>query len=370
MNENMDNNRERERQTERRKLREKKRQRERKIRMGMFILIAVVIGLLSFGLSKSFMSSSAEEPVLTGETVSVTIPEGASTADIAAILKENKLIKNSFSFRLSSKLDGYDGTYQQGTYAIDKGLNQTQIMELLQTGVVFDDVKLTIPEGYTMQQIAEKAEEVGVCTAAEFIEECNTGSFDFEFVKNLPEREFKLEGYLFPDTYYIKEETTAHELIQVMLKRFGQMYTTEYQDAVAASGNTLDEMVTIASVIEKEIKLDEERPRAAGVIYNRLKEGMPLQVDATVLYAMGIVKEDITTVDLQVDSPYNTYKVKGLPLGPISNPGELAFKAALYPEENSYLYYVVEAKGQNNHIFCETYEEFLKAKEHYKASGS
>ncbi|MDD3394587.1 MAG: endolytic transglycosylase MltG [Anaerotignum sp.] len=370
MNENMDHNRERKRQTERRKLREKKRQRDKKIRIGMFILVAVVIGLFSFGMSKNFMMSSVEEPILTGEAVSVTIPEGASTADIAAILKENKLIKNTFTFRLSSKLDGFDGTYQQGTYAIDTGLNQTQIMQLLQTGVVFDDVKFTIPEGYTTQQIAAKAEEIGVCTEEEFIEECNTGSFDFEFVKNLPDREFKLEGYLFPDTYYVKEETTAHDLIQAMLKRFEQMYTTEYQDAVAASGYTLDEMVTIASVIEKEIKVDEERPRAAGVIYNRLKEDMPLQVDATVLYAMGIVKEDITTVDLQVDSPYNTYKVTGLPIGPISNPGELSFKAALYPEENNYIYYVVEAKGQNNHIFCETYEEFLKAKENYKASGS
>jgi UPF0755 protein len=243
-------------------------------------------------------------------------------------------------------------------------------MELLQTGVVFDDVKFTVPEGYTTKQIAAKAEEAGICTAEEFIEECNTGSFDFEFVKNLPDRDLKLEGYLFPDTYYVKEDTTAYDLIQAMLARFEQMYTKEYQNAVAASGYSLDELVTVASVIEKEIKLDEERPRAAGVIYNRLKEDMPLQVDATVLYAMGIVKEDITEVDLQYDSPYNTYKVKGLPVGPISNPGEASFQAALYPENNKYLYYVVEAKGQNNHVFCETYDDFLAAKANYKASGN
>ncbi|WP_312071250.1 endolytic transglycosylase MltG [Anaerotignum propionicum] len=370
MNGKMDDDRGRKRQVDRRRLREKKRRRNRNIRWGIFLLIAVVIGLLSFGLFKSFMQSSVEEPVLTGETVTVTIPEGASTADIAKILKENKLIKSTLSFRVSSRLDGFDGTYRQGTYEIDKGLNTTQIMELLQTGVVLDEMKITIPEGFTTKQIAAKAEEKGICTAEEFINECNTGTFEFDFLKDLPDREFKLEGYLFPDTYFIKEETTAHQLIQAMLKRFEQMYTKEYQNAVEASGHTLDELVTIASIIEKEIKVDEERPRAAGVIYNRLKDGMPLQVDATVLYAMGIVKEDISTVDLQVDSPYNTYKVKGLPVGPISNPGELSFKAALYPEDNKYIYYVVEAKGKDNHVFCETYEDFLKAKEKYKASGT
>lgn len=366
----MDYDREKRRQVERRRQREKKRRRGKRIRFVIFLLVAIVIGFLSFGAMKNLMMSSGEEPVLTGEIITVTIPEGASTADIANILKENKLIKNAFMFRLSSKIDGFDGKYQQGTYEIDKGLTQTQIMELLQTGVVFNELKITVPEGFTTKQIAARAEEMGICTAEEFIQECNTGTFDFEFLKNLPDREFKLEGYLFPDTYYIEEETTAHDLIQAMLKRFEQMYTKEYQDAVAASGYTLDELVTIGSVIEKEIKVDEERPRAAGVIYNRLNDGMPLQVDATVLYAMGIVKEDITTVDLQYDSPYNTYKVTGLPIGPISNPGELSLKAALYPEENNYIYYVVEAKGQNNHIFCETYDEFLKAKANYKASGN
>ncbi len=366
MRENMDYN--RKRQQERRQLREKKRRRDKRIRLGMFLIIAVIVGLLSFGMSKNFMMASAEEPVLTGETVIVTIPEGASTADIADILKENKLIKSAFSFRLSSKMNGFDGTYQQGIYEVDKGLNATQIMELLQTGIVFNDIKFTVPEGYNTQQIAAKAEETGICTAEEFIEACNTGTYEFDFLKDIPDREFKLEGYLFPDTYYMKEETTATELIQNMLSRFDQMYTKEYQDVVASGGYTLDQLVTMASIIEKEIKVEEERPRAAGVIYNRLEEKMPLQMDATVLYAMGIVKEDISTVDLQYDSPYNTYQVSGLPIGPISNPGELSFQAALYPEENNYIYYVVEAKGKDNHVFCETYEEFLKAKEKYKAS--
>ena len=127
--------------------------------------------------------------------------------------------------------------------------------------------------------------------------------------------------------------------------------------------------MTIASMIEKEIKVADERPRAAGVIYNRLKENMSLGIDATVLYAVGKTSGELTQDDLNIDSPYNTRKNQGLPLGPISNPGESSFKAALYPEENNYLYYVVEAVGKDNHVYCETYDEFLAAKAAYNASA-
>ncbi|HAX35080.1 MAG TPA: ABC transporter substrate-binding protein, partial [Tyzzerella sp.] len=140
---------------------------------------------------------------------------------------------------------------------------------------------VTIPEGYTVKQIAAKVAETELCTADEFIEECNKGTFDYDFLKDLPDREYKLEGYLFPDTYLLHEGMTAHDIIDMMLARFDQMYTKEYQKAVADSGHTLDEIVTVASMIEKEIKVDAERATAAGVIYNRLKENMSLGIDAT-----------------------------------------------------------------------------------------
>ena len=227
-------------------------------------------------------------------------------------------------------------------------------MELLQSGKTSEDLKVTIPEGYTVKQIAAKVAETELCTADEFIEECNKGTFDYDFLKDLPDREYKLEGYLFPDTYLLHEGMTAHDIIDMMLARFDQMYTKEYQKAVADSGHTLDEIVTVASMIEKEIKVDAERATAAGVIYNRLKENMSLGIDATVLYAVGKTSGELN---------------KGLPLGPISNPGESSFKAALYPEDNDYLYYVVEAVGKDNHVFCKTYDEFLAAKNAYNASA-
>lgn len=337
---------------------------------GLIVLvIALVIGVISFVFMNHLMNPPEEEMNLTGETVTVTIPEGSGTEDIAKILKEKKLIGSVFGFKMTSKLEGYDGTYKQGTYDIDTGLTKRQIMELLQSGKVSANLKVTIPEGYTVKQIAERVAETKLCTAEDFLKEANTGTFDYDFLKDLPEREYPLEGYLFPDTYFLQEGMTAHDIIDLMLKRFDQMYTEEYRKAVEASDYTLDEIVTIASMVEKEIKVAEERPRAAGVIYNRLKEDMSLGIDATVLYAVGKNSGELTKEDLNTDSPYNTRLHKGLPLGPIANPGEASFNAALFPEENKYLYYVVEAAGKENHVFCETYEEFLAAKEAYNASG-
>lgn len=337
---------------------------------GMIVLVAaLIVGLLSFTFMNHLMNPPAEEVELSGQTVTITIPDGAGTEEIATILKENKLINSVFGFKLTSKLEGFDGTYKQGTYEVDTGLTKRQIMELLQSGKVAANLKITIPEGYNLQQIAEKVAETEICTAEEFISECNNGTFNYDFLKDLPEREYKLEGYLFPDTYFLYESMTAHDIIDGMLARFDKMYTKEYQKAVEESEYSLDEIVTIASMIEKEIKVADERPKAAGVIYNRLKKEMSLGIDATVLYAVGKTSGELTQEDLNIDSPYNTRKNQGLPLGPISNPGESSFKAALYPEDNNYLYYVVEAVGKDNHVYCETYDEFLAAKAAYNASA-
>lgn len=337
---------------------------------GLIVLVvALVIGGICFTFMNHLMNPPQEEVNLTGETVSITIPEGSGTEDIAKILKENKLIGSVFGFKLTSKLEGYDGTYKQGTYEVDTGLTKRQIMELLQSGKVSANLKITIPEGYNVEQIAAKVAETEICTAEEFISECNYGTFNYDFLKDLPDRKYKLEGYLFPDTYFLQEDMTAHDIVNMMLARFDKMYTEEYRKAVESSQYSLDEIVTIASMIEKEIKVEDERARAAGVIYNRLRDGITLGIDATVLYAVGKTSGELTQADLDIDSPYNTRKNQGLPLGPISNPGEPSFKAALYPETNEYLYYVVEAAGQDNHVFCKTYDEFLEAKAAYQASG-
>lgn len=349
--------------------RQKKKRRLSPLAKGLIVLAAALaLFAVMFHVTNTLMNPPEEAYELTGETVSVTIPEGAGTEEIAQILKDNDLIGSVFGFKLTSRIEGYDGTYKQGTYNIDTGLTKRQIMALLQSGEVAQDLRLTIPEGYTVAQIAERVAETGLCTAEKFIQESNTGTFVYDFLTDLPDRTYRLEGYLFPDTYFLTEGMSAHDIIDMMLTRFDQMYTEEYRAAVAASGYSLDEIVTIASMVEKEIKVADERARAAGVIYNRLRENMSLGIDATVLYAVGKTAGELTQEDLDTDSPYNTRNRTGLPLGPIANPGESAFLAALYPETNNYLYYVLEGAGMDNHVFCETYDEFLTARQAYQNS--
>lgn len=336
----------------------------------VFVVVAVgKVAKFGFDYAKGLTSSTVEGSAGTGEPVSVTIPEGASTSTIASILKENDLISNELMFRLKSKLGGYDGTYRHGDYTLQKGLDDETIMERLQEGsTAADQIVLTIPEGYTVQQIAEVVENAGISTAEEFLQEANNGDFDYGFLKDLPTREYYLEGYLFPETYYFSKNATARDVIIRMLDQFSLVYTDEMQQAVTNSGYSLDQIITMASIIESEIQVPEEQKIAAGVINNRLEQNMPLQMDATVLYALKTKHEVVTNADVEVDSPYNTYKNTGLPIGPICNPGSAAIEAAVFPDDNDYLYYVLKERGSGEHFYTSSYEEFLKAKEQYKAS--
>lgn len=302
-----------------------------------------------------------------GKDVEITIPQGASTKEIAKILHKSELIGSEFVFRMKSRFGDFDNTYKQGKYVMNTSMDMDELMEMMQTGAVLDENdKITIPEGYTTKQIASYLEEKGIVTAKEFINEANNGEFQYSFLKDIPVRNNRLEGYLFPDTYFISEGITAHEIIDKMLSRFDEVYNEEYQKAVEQSSYSLDEIICIASIIEAEIRVAEERERASGVIYNRLKEKMPLQMCSTVLYALDKRKDVLLYDDLKVNSPYNTYENAGLPIGPIANPGEAAIKAALYPEDNEYLYFVLKSEEEGTHEFTSNYDEFLKAKEKYK----
>lgn len=350
----------------------------------IFILINIVIIIATvllikfaftkfYDVAKGYTSGNKENVEISLDnlsdvkTIKVVIPEGAGTAKIAEILKENNLITSELMFRLKSKNEGFDGTYKFGTYEIPVTANQDQIMVILKKGGINENlVKVTIPEGYTINKIASILEERGITSSESFKLAANKNDYDFDFVKDIPDRENRLEGYLFPDTYFFEKDSSAEDIVNAMLSRFSTFYTEDVRNKVSQSGRTLDDIMIVASMVESEIRIPEERPIAAGVIYNRLEIDMPLQIDSTVQYALGTRNEQVTLNDLEVDSPYNTYKNKGLPLGPISNPGSDAIMAAITPDDNNYLYYVVEAGGNGSHVYTETYEEFLKAKQAYK----
>ncbi len=360
---------------ERRTKRKRRRRRTKKNNLALFIAIVIIVAAI-FAIVKiaGAVSSAGKDYVLgtnsseTVEEISFTIPSGATTRDIADILYEKGLIGSKLLFRIKSKSGGFDGTYMQGDYTIALGTDYEEIMTILQSGKVFQEsLKVTIPEGYTTVQIAEEAEKAGICSAADFIEEANNGSFDYAFINDLPDREYRLEGYLFPDTYFISKDGGAKELIEKMLGRFDEIYNEFVKENAEKSNYSMDQLITIASIIESEIMAADERNIASGVIYNRLDMGMKLQMDATVQYAQGSRKEVVTYDDLSIDSPYNTYKITGLPLGPISNPGKASLIAAVTPEDHDYLYYVLKDRTSGEHFYTASYNEFLNAKEKYKS---
>ncbi|MDD5945637.1 MAG: endolytic transglycosylase MltG [Clostridia bacterium] len=364
--------------------RRKKKRRRRKNRAGRILVIilialaviAAVLGI-SYAVGRYFagnylLDSNQAEVVVdknSDTTVAVEIPKGASTRDIAKILKDNGIIKNELSFRLSSRLNDADGTYNYGTFYFTKDMSTDQIIKTLLTVTQAEESgRLTIPEGYTVKQIAALVDQLGIVSSDEFINEVNNGEFDYDFLEGIPDREYRLEGYLFPDTYFLSGNETARDIIVMMLDRFGQVYNESVSSYVSSSGYTLDQLVTVASMVESEAKLDEERPTIAGVIYNRLEIDMPLQIDSTVQYALSTKNEVVTYTDLEVDSPYNTYKNKGLPVGPICSPGKASIEAAVNPEKHSYIYYVLKEQGGSEHTFTVSYDDFLKAKAAYQAT--
>lgn len=231
-----------------------------------------------------------------------------------------------------------------------------------------DTITVTIPEGFTAKQIADKLLSSGIIKSAEeFMKEINQGDYsNYKFLSNIPkDRQVRLEGYLYPDTYEFKKDSSNKEIISKMLDNFKTHAYKEIEEGAKRLSISTDDIVKMASVIEKEARSDEERPIISGVFYNRIKVNMKLQSCATVLYALGEHKDKLYLKDLEVNSPYNTYKNPGLPIGPISNPGLKSIGAAVNPASHDYIYFVLQNNGK--HFFTKDYNEFLKAK---KASNN
>ncbi|MDE6182666.1 MAG: endolytic transglycosylase MltG, partial [Eubacteriales bacterium] len=303
------------------------------------------------------------------QEVILSIPEGAGLKTISNTLKEEGIIESDLFFRLKCKEMGIDTNFKPGEFTLNKNMDFFEIIEVLQTAQGDDtQVKFLIKEGETQEDIGKNLEENGIISYNEFMEACNTLTFDYEFLKEMPikeERTSKLEGYLYPDTYFIKKGESAESIINKFLKRFDELYTDEMRKLTKEKGLTIDEVVIMASIIEKEIKYAPERKIAASVIFNRIEQGMPLQMDATVLYAKKEHSDRTTIADTKIESPYNTYYVKGLPIGPISNPRIDCIEAVLNPEKTNYIYYVVKDDNTGEHFYTEDYNEFLSAKEKY-----
>lgn len=303
------------------------------------------------------------------------VERGATTTGISKKLMEQGFIKNENIFKLLSKINGFDGTYQSGTHILSKKLTDDEIMRILSDMPASRTV--TIPEGKTFKQIVDILFEKKIIKDKDkFIRTANTEKFDYDFLKDLPPRDNKLEGYLFPDTYEFDMNASDEVILTKMLDNFDRKFKSDYREKIKTlKGNmTLDKVVILASIIEKEAKDPDDRYLISGVLYNRMASKdrtlRKLQIDATVQYILlkknGAYKDRLLYTDLEIDDPYNTYKYEGLPPGPICCPGEAAIKAALNPDtESGYLYYVARNDAAGSHEFSRTFKDHQAAVKKY-----
>lgn len=319
------------------------------------VIILLVIPLLSFYLvSCSLFKGAEKEEVTAGVEVEFEIKEGMTLKEIASLLEEKGVIDNAFLFRLFVEQENKDKNLLPGKYKLLTGSDYQAVLDKITTGVSETVYKLAIPEGYTVEETRDRIlTDIFFIEAADLNAALDVGNYNYEFLKD----KTTLEGFLFPKTYDVTIKNTAQNIVEMMLDQY-QLETGSLDYSYATENNfTPYDILIIASMIEEETYVPEERPKISAVIYNRLKINMLLQIDATVRYALNKWDGDLTLEDLEVDSPYNTYKYAGLPPIPICSPGLASIKAALNPEDVDYLYYVVNDEVKHTHSFSNTLEE-------------
>jgi len=286
----------------------------------------------------------------------VEIPAGSGSGSITSILEENGTIRHPFLFRLYLKTKA-EPVWQKGRHTVTNAMSYGELYKKLQSmpdANIDNTRRVVIPEGYELRQILDLLVAEGLGDRAVFETEIATGVFDYPFISQIPERDNRLEGYLYPDTYLFTPEETEHQILDKMLAAFQQKAYPLYLSS--GTEQSLDEILIMASVIEREAANDEERPTVASVFYNRIAIGQKLESCATVQYILKERKDVLSLDDIAIDSPYNTYQNEGLPIGPIASPGEASIRAALSPADTDYLYFVAVADGSRN-LFSTTFEE-------------
>ena len=356
----------------------RRRQIWRTVRPAVVLLVSAVAVFFVARFTVNYVLSNFINPVEINDAtpIEVVIPKSSSASTIARILynargeDEEGLIPNTAVFKVYVDFVGKANKMQAGTYILSRNMTLKQIVDIICEGnPPKSTVKFTIPEGYTIADIARVLIEKGLIeNEKELFDVCVSGaSFEtFAFISNIAEnggnRRFVLEGYLFPDTYEAFVDSSVDSIIIRMLNRFNEIYSDEYAARAGELGMTMDQVITLASLIEREAQVDSDFAKVSAVFHNRLKSDMPLQSCASLSYVLNVKKYTFTESELATESPYNTYLNRGLPVGPISNPGKAAIEAALYPNEEflseQYLYFCNgNLKESAELVFAKTYEE-------------
>ena len=322
-----------------------------------YILILAIVGVLIIGGGLGALYLLPNTFAQDDGTQVLVIEKGQTGSEIADMLYERGLIRSAQGFKLWLYLSGTNDKLQTGHYQIPNKVTVRELISLLQEGHV-ESIRVTIPEGYTVGDIAIVLEKNQIMKAKDFLAEAKT-FVPYPYMKGTKPATYPVEGFLFPSTYEIPVGATPREVIQMMADEMNRYLTPAVKKQIQAQHMSIHDFVTLASIVERESLFDADRPTIAGVFKKRLAHGIPLQSDATISYVLGYAKEDVTIGDTQLQSPYNTYVSKGLPPGPIANPGKKSLDAVLYSENTDYLYFVADKEGHNH--FSKTYEEHLAA---------
>ena len=339
-----------------RRRRSRRRPPDRRRRWPIFVALLVLVGVLAAGLGAIWIQRKLDPPGDPGRRVSVVVPRGATTADVAELLAADDVITDARIFRYYLRVRG-GGPFQAGTYVLRRDSSMGDARAALQEGPRLDFTDVTVQEGKWASDVAEIVADVPGLDASAFTAELGSG-----VVRSLyqPQDVTNMEGLLFPDTYRVDQNEDEQAVLARMVTKLDEVATElGYAAAAARVGRQPYEVLIVASLVEAEAKVDDDRAKIARVIYNRLQQGMTLGIDATVYYALQRKGGPLTRTDLAVDSPYNTRVNPGLPPTPIGLPGRASLEAAINPEPGPWLYYVLSDE-EGHHAFSESYEEFQR----------
>ena len=323
----------------------------------LLILFFVCIG--AAGVYLNIISYAQKPPNTAPVEKVVVVQSGQGFKALSTLLYQKGMILHPVKFRLFARIKGYDKRIKAGEYMLSSTMTPKKIIETMVDGKVYLH-RLTIPEGYNLRQVAQTVETAGLASEVDFLKA--TTDPDLLNANGIDARTF--EGYLFPDTYYFPINVTPENIITTMVKRFWSVFKPEWKEQTKILGMTIHQVITLASIIEKETAVAAERPIISSVYHNRLKRNMRLESDPTVIYGIEDYNGNITRKDLASPTRYNTYTIKGLPPGPISNAGIKAIEAALYPADTKFLYFV--SRNDRTHHFSTNFRDHNRAVRKYQ----
>ena len=335
--------------------------------MGKFIKISLVLLTVLVVTVSCFIfdiMNYAGEPAGKDDVMKLVVVEkGQSFNATLDSLEKAGVIKNPLKLKLFARIKGYDKKIHAGEYALSSVMPPALILDTMLRGKVYLH-RITVPEGFNMQRVASVISEAGFGTVETFMKIAT----DPSFLQEKGIHAGTLEGYLYPDTYYFPKDESCENIISAMVEKFQSVFTPEWEKRAKELGLSIHEIITLASIIEKETASQDERLVISSVFHNRLKKGMRLETDPTVIYGIKNFNGNITRKDLSETTLYNTYKITGLPPGPIAGPGYESIKAALYPAETDYLFFV--SKNDGSHIFSADFKEHNRAVKKYQLGNS